>query len=146
MSTGLAACGGLTPGGSAGAPASSGPVSTELPTGSATLTIVSSENSGTTKALAEAFHTKHPNITVDFQYTGVDDYDKSLNLKLSSGSAPDLALLNKLGTTVRAGLVRSLDPYAQAYGWDAKYPSAELDQWRAADDGRQLGTGHLWAA
>ncbi|WP_183096888.1 ABC transporter substrate-binding protein [Streptomyces sp. TLI_171] len=107
---------------------------------------MSSENSGTTKALAEAFHAKHPNVTVDFQYTGPDDYDKSLNLKLSSDRAPDLALLNKLGTTVKANLVRSLDDYAQAYGWGAKYPSTELDQWRASDDGKQLGAGHLWAA
>ncbi|MFE2729342.1 ABC transporter substrate-binding protein [Kitasatospora sp. NPDC059327] len=142
----LTACGGLTPGANGDKPAASGPVSTALPTGATTLTIVSSENSGTTKALAEAFHAKHPNVTVDFQYTGVDDYDKSLNLKLSSEQAPDLALLNKLGTTVKANLVRSLDDYAKAYGWDAKYPSTELDQWRASDDGRQLGTGHLWAA
>ncbi|GAA4838485.1 ABC transporter substrate-binding protein [Kitasatospora terrestris] len=143
--TGLTACGGLTPGGSSAGPAPTGPVSTALPTGSATLTIVSSENAGTTKALAQAFHAKHPNITVDFQYTGPDDYDKSLNLKLSSDQAPDLALLNKLGTTVKANLVRSLDDYAKAYGWDAKYSSTELDQWRASDDGKQLGTGHLWA-
>ncbi|GAA4832208.1 ABC transporter substrate-binding protein [Kitasatospora terrestris] len=143
---GLSACGGLTPGGTGTSAAPTGPVSTALPTGNATLTVVSSENSGTTKALAEAFHAKHPNITVDFQYTGEDDYNKSLNLKLSSDQAPDLALLNKLGTTVKANLVRSLDDYAEAYGWDAKYPSTELDQWRATDDGKQLGTGHLWAA
>lgn len=143
---GLTACGGLTPGGADKSATPAGPVSTTLPSGNATLTVVSSENSGTTKALAEAFHAKHPNITVDFQYTGPDDYDKSLNLKLSSDQAPDLALLNKLGTTVKANLVRSLDDYAKAYGWDTKYPSTELDQWRASDDGKQLGAGHLWAA
>ncbi|MFD3533800.1 extracellular solute-binding protein [Streptomyces sp. NPDC058664] len=143
---GLTACGGLTPGGGAPASQPSGPVSTALPEGKATLTIVSSENAGTTKALAEAFHVKHPNITVDFQYTGPDDYDKSLNLKLSSDTAPDLALLNKLGTTVKAGLVRDLDPYAKAYGWNDTYPAGQLNQWRAADDGKRLGTGHLWAA
>ncbi|MEU3460675.1 extracellular solute-binding protein [Streptomyces sp. NPDC006733] len=143
--TGLTACSGLTPGGGASSATPSGPVSTALPTGKATLTIASSENAGTTKALAAAFHAKHPNITVDFQYTGVDDYNKSLNLKLSSDNPPDLALLNKLGTTVKANLIRSLDPYVQAYGWDAKYPSTQLDQWRASGDGKQLGTGHLWA-
>ncbi|WP_329611679.1 ABC transporter substrate-binding protein [Kitasatospora herbaricolor] len=144
--TGLTACNGLTPGGGTKSAAPSGPVSTALPTDNATLTVVSSENAGTTKALAEAFHAKHPNITVDFQYTGPDDYDKSLNLKLSSDNAPDLALLNKLGTTVKGNLIRDLDPYTQAYGWDTKYPSTQLDQWRASDDGKQLGTGHLWAA
>ncbi|MFF5789682.1 extracellular solute-binding protein [Streptomyces sp. NPDC012693] len=142
--TGLTACGGLTPGGDAAD--TTGPVSTAMPTGKATLTIASSEDAGTTKALAEAFHARYPNITVDFQYTSVDDYDKSLNLKLSSNSAPDLALLNKLGTTVKANLVRDLDPYVDAYGWTDKYPSTQLDQWRANDDGTQLGIGNLWAA
>ncbi|MET7755920.1 hypothetical protein ABZT27_14580, partial [Streptomyces sp. NPDC005389] len=54
--SGLTACGGLTPGGDTKSSASSGQVSTALPAGSATLTIVSSENAGTTKALADAFH------------------------------------------------------------------------------------------
>ncbi|MEV0775557.1 extracellular solute-binding protein [Streptomyces sp. NPDC050428] len=143
---GLTACGGLTPGGGTKSAAPSGPVSTALPDGPATLTIVSSENVGITKALAAAFEEKHPNIKVDFRYAATqDDYDKSLNLRLSSDSAPDLALLNKLGTTVKAQLVRNLDPYAKAYGWDKTYPKAELDQWRSSDDGKQLGTGHLWA-
>ncbi|MFE9040226.1 extracellular solute-binding protein [Streptomyces sp. NPDC007818] len=143
--TGLTACSGLTPGGQSAATAS-GPVSTAMPTSKVKLTIVSSENAGTTKALGKAFEAKYPNVTVDFQYTGPDDYDKSLNLKLSSDNAPDLALLNKLGTTVKAGLVRDLDPYAEAYGWTTAYPSSQLDQWRARDDGKELGVGHLWAA
>ncbi|MET7760335.1 hypothetical protein ABZT27_37470, partial [Streptomyces sp. NPDC005389] len=52
---GLTACGLLTPGSGSDA-TSGGPISTALPAGSATLTIVSSENAGTTKALADAFH------------------------------------------------------------------------------------------
>ena len=144
---GLSACGGLTPGsGTQVAAAPSHPVSTALPTGKVTLTVASSENSGTTKALAAAFEKLHPNVTVDYQYTDVNDYNTSLNLTLSSDNAPDLALLNMIGTTVKADLVRNLDPYVAAYGWDKAYPSTELDQWRADATGAQLGSGHLWAA
>ncbi|MFE2912245.1 ABC transporter substrate-binding protein [Kitasatospora indigofera] len=142
----VGSCSGLTPGSSSTGQASTGPVSTTLPSTPVTLEVISSENTGTTKALGEAFHAKYPNITVDFRYTAFDDYNKSLNLALSADDGPDLALLNKLGTTVDDNLLRSLDPYAKAYGWDKTYPAAELDQWRATDDGRQLGTGHLWAA
>ncbi|WP_218779387.1 ABC transporter substrate-binding protein [Streptomyces sp. NRRL B-24572] len=143
--TGLTACSGLTPGGQAKA-APDAAVSTKLPAGKVTLTVVSSENAGTTKALAKAFEAAHPQVKVDFQYTGPEDYDKSLNLKLSSDSAPDLALLNKLGTTVKAGLLRNLDPYVEAYGWKELYPSTQLDQWRADDNGHEIGVGHQWAA
>ncbi|WP_121830996.1 ABC transporter substrate-binding protein [Streptomyces sp. S1] len=143
--TGLTACTGLTPGGQAKA-APDAPVSTKIPADKVTLTVISSENAGTTKALAKAFEAAHPQVKIDFQYTAPDDYDKSLNLKLSSDSAPDLALLNKLGTTVKAGLLRNLDPYVEAYDWKATYPSAQLDQWQARDDGQEIGVGHQWAA
>ncbi|MFJ9429309.1 ABC transporter substrate-binding protein [Streptomyces sp. NPDC101490] len=143
--TGLTACSGLTPGGQTKA-ASDVPVSTKIPTDKVTLTVVSSENAGTTKALAKAFEAAHPQVNIDFQYTAPEDYDKSLNLKLSSDSAPDLALLNKLGTTVKAGLLRNLDPYVDAYDWKTTYPSTQLDQWRARDNGQEIGVGHQWAA
>ncbi|MBY8885270.1 extracellular solute-binding protein [Streptomyces sp. PTM05] len=121
-------------------------MSTAIPTGKVTLTVAGSENSGTTKALAAAFEKLHPNVTVDYKYTDVNDYNTSLNLTLSSDDAPDLALLNMIGTTVKANLVRDLDPYAAAYRWNASVPSTELDQWRADTDGKRLGSGHLWAA
>ncbi|WP_152626375.1 ABC transporter substrate-binding protein [Streptacidiphilus carbonis] len=145
--TGMTSCGVLAPGALTQVHAVPGwAVSTTVPAGRATLTVVSSENSGTTRALAAAFEKLHPGVAVDFRYTAVDDYNKSLNLTLSSDHAPDLALLNMLGTTVRADLVRSLDPCATAYGWDRSYPGTELAQWRADDTGVRLGTGHLWAA
>lgn len=146
VALGVCSCGGPTPGSSQTETTSAAPVSTVLPSTPVTLKVISSENTGTTKALAEAFHAKHPNITIDFRYTEFDSYNKSLNLVLSSSDVPDLALLNKLGTTVDDHLVRPLDPYAKAYGWNEIYPAAELDQWRASNDGKQLGTGNLWAA
>ncbi|WP_030689247.1 ABC transporter substrate-binding protein [Streptomyces globisporus] len=131
------------PSASQGAPA---PVSTAVPRGEVTLTIVTSENTGTTRALAEAFHAGHPNVTVDLRYTPPEEYDENINRELSSDDAPDLALLNKLGTTVKDGLIRSLDGYADVYGWESTYPSGQLDQWRSSPDGAELRFGPLWAA
>lgn len=142
---GLTACG--TPGGTApaGGESPSGAISTELPTEDTTLTLLHTDTSGTIEALAEGFEKEHENITVDLQYTAGDSYNTSLDLTLGSDSAPDLAMLNMLGNTAKAGLLRPLDPYAEAYGWEDTVPTSQLDQWRAEDTGT-LGSGTLWAA
>ncbi|MGW0667239.1 ABC transporter substrate-binding protein [Streptomyces sp. NPDC002746] len=121
-------------------------MSTKMPTEKVTLSVLTSDTSETTKALAKAFEKKYPNVTVDYRFTGVDSYDTSLELTLGSDKAPDLALLNKLGNTAKAGLLRNLDPYANAYGWTQKVPSSQLDQWRADGKNPGLGKGKLWAA
>ncbi|GAA4832172.1 ABC transporter substrate-binding protein [Kitasatospora terrestris] len=108
------------------------------------LTVITSENVGTTRVLAAAFHAKHLDVEIDVQYTPQDSYDAGLDRKLGSADAPDLALLNRIGTSPR--LLRPLDDYAKQYGWDAVCPSSELDQWRTDSSGKQLGVGPLWAA
>ncbi|QKW17755.1 extracellular solute-binding protein [Kitasatospora sp. NA04385] len=141
----VSACG--TPGSTAAnSSADTTAVSTAIPTDKVTLSVLSSDTSETTKALSAAFEKKHPNVTVDFRFTGVDSYDTSLDLTLGSDSAPDLALLNKLGNTAKAGLIRNLDPYVDAYGWDKTVSASELGQWRADGQGKTLGVGKLWAA
>ncbi|QKW07522.1 extracellular solute-binding protein [Streptomyces sp. NA04227] len=124
-----------------------GPVSTELPDENVTLKLVSTPESGAAlKAIIEKFEAAHPQVDIQYQDTNYDDYNKSLNLSLASDMAPDVALLNAVGTTVKDKLVRDLTPYAKAYGWDRTYPSSQLDQWRVADDGTTLGEGGLYAA
>lgn len=141
--TTLAACG--APG---AAPAADAPadeeISTEITSEDATLTLLHTDTSGTIEALAAGFEKEHPNITVDLRYTAGDSYNTSLNLTLGSDDAPDLAMLNRLGDTADAGLIRALDPWAEAYDWESTVPTSQLDQWRA--EGAQLGTGDLWAA
>ncbi|MBE3010648.1 extracellular solute-binding protein [Microbispora sp. NEAU-D428] len=120
---------------------------TGAPTEKVALSLVSTPESGAAiKAIIAAFQAEHPNITINYQDTNYDDYNKSLNLSLASGQAPDIALLNSVGTTVKDGLVRSLTPYEQAYGWDKVYPSTQLAQWRVGADGSTLGSGDLYAA
>ncbi|MFG2504679.1 extracellular solute-binding protein [Streptomyces rubiginosohelvolus] len=139
----LSACG--TPGGApAKAAPTDGAVSTAIPTEKVTLSILTSDESPTTKALTDAFVKKHPNVTIDYRFTAYDSYNTSLGLALNSANAPDLALLNLLGNTAKAGQIRPLDPYAKAYGWDKTVSASQLDQWRS--QGNQLGAGKLWAA
>lgn len=136
------------PGAGSEAPAeSAGPVKTGVPEGKATLSLVSTPESGAAvKAIIKAFESKHPNVRIDYQDTNYDDYNKSLNLSLASDQAPDIALLNSVGTTVKDNLVRDLSPYAKAYGWDKTYASTQLNQWRVGTDGSTLGEGKLYAA
>jgi raffinose/stachyose/melibiose transport system substrate-binding protein len=45
---------------------------------------------------------------------------------------------------VAAGLMKPLDAYATAYGWDKRFPKGIQDQQRFSDDGKTYGTGSLW--
>lgn len=144
--TGLAATA-CSPGGSGGS-ANNHPtsVSTGAGTARATITVATTPESGAfVKAVIPAFEAKNPNITVKYQDTNYDDYDKSINLALASDQSPDIALLNAVGTTVKDKLVLDLSAYAKAYGWNSVYPSSELAQWQTAD-GTTLGSGPLYAA
>ncbi|MFC7615436.1 ABC transporter substrate-binding protein [Actinokineospora soli] len=122
-------------------------MTTGVPSGPVTLSLVSTPESGAAvKQIIAAFQGKHPNVTITYQDTNFDDYNKSLNLTLASEQAPDIVLLNSVGTTVKDKLVRSLAPYEAAYGWATTYPSTQLAQWRVAPNGTTLGSGDLYAA
>ncbi|MEV6524619.1 extracellular solute-binding protein [Longispora sp. NPDC051575] len=146
LSVGLlaAAC---SPGGSAGTESPSAQCTATVPAGKVTLKMVSTPESGAAvKAIIAAFQVKYPNITINYQDTNYDDYNKSLNLSLASDQAPDIALLNSVGTTVKDKLVASLAGCEKAYSWDKVYPSTQLAQWRLGANGSTLGSGDLYAA
>lgn len=87
----LAACGSsLTPGAkSAASPSASGPAATAIPTDKKiTLVVADADDTTMTPDLLAAFHAKHPNITFKRQYTGWDDYLKSINTTMSADTAP----------------------------------------------------------
>ncbi|GGE98969.1 ABC transporter substrate-binding protein [Mycetocola zhadangensis] len=139
---------GCAPGGTAGsAPASAEKPSTDLGSEEITLSLISTPESGaSTKATIAAFEKEYPNVTVEYQQTNYDDYNKSVNLELNSDKAPDIALLNSVNNTVKNGLVLDLDPYAGLYDWTDKYPENQLNQWRVGENGTTLGDGPLYAA
>ncbi len=62
---------------------------------------------------------------------------------LSSDNPPDLIRLPTLISLVKDGLLKNLDDYATAFGWD-KWPAAQLVQNRVSTDGTR-GSGSLYA-
>jgi raffinose/stachyose/melibiose transport system substrate-binding protein len=63
---------------------------------------------------------------------------------LSGDNPPDLIRLPSMVTLVKDGLLKNLDEYVTAFGWD-KFPAAQLAQNRVASDGTR-GSGSLYAA
>jgi raffinose/stachyose/melibiose transport system substrate-binding protein len=49
-----------------------------------------------------------------------------------------------MGQLVKAGLLRPIDPYARAYGWDHRYSSVLLDLNKFSSDGATFGAGNLY--
>ncbi|MFJ1967268.1 ABC transporter substrate-binding protein [Streptomyces sp. NPDC087903] len=142
----LVACGSsLTPGAKSSATNSaSGPVSTAVPTGKKiTLVVADADDTTMTPSLLAAFHAKYPNVTFKRQYTGWDDYLKSINTTMSADTAPDIAqFVSGMNNLVKGQLLLELGAYGTAYGWSGKFPA--LDQITFAADGRTAGTGALY--
>ncbi|MEE2524180.1 extracellular solute-binding protein [Pseudarthrobacter sp. J75] len=140
----LSAC---APGSAATAPsAAPDSISTEIPSTDVVLELATTPESGAaTKKIAEAFTQKHSNVKVNVTATSFEDYNKGINLQLDSDKAPDIALMNVVGNTVKNSLVLNLDAYSEAYGWEDTYSASGLSQWRVAEDGETLGSGPLYA-
>jgi raffinose/stachyose/melibiose transport system substrate-binding protein len=141
----LAACGSSLPPGakSSASSGASGPAATALPTEKITLVIADADDTTMTPGLMAAFHAKHPNITFKRQYTGWDDYLKSINTTMSADSAPDIAqFVSGMNNLVKGRLLLDVDAYSKAYGWPGEFPG--LDQITFTADGRTTGTGALY--
>jgi len=113
----VAGCSSLTPGSSsAGATASAGPVTTAVPSDPVTLTVADADDTTMTQGLLDAFHAKYPNVTFKRQYTGWDDYLKSINLTMSAATPPDIAQFTPgMQNLVPGGLLLNVDGYSSAY-------------------------------
>ena len=125
---------------------SSQAVSTTVPDEKVTLKLAFADSPDMTKALVDAFHQKHPQVTIQTQYTQFNDYVKSVKLSMSSDTAPDIAQYNAaLKDLSAAGLIVDLSGYEEAYGWDTAFPKSALDELRADKSGKVMGTGSLLA-
>ncbi|MET0417462.1 MAG: extracellular solute-binding protein, partial [Actinoplanes sp.] len=148
----LAAC--TTPGASTPAPTSSptGAVSTDvsgLP--DTTLSVWTSESGSRLdllKARGEEFTKAHPNIKVSWTVRDFGAYPAQIKLALTSEDGPDVCIGNLGwsldGPLIKAGLFRPLDDYAEAYGWDTRYPEVGLRQLKFTEDGKTYGEGPIW--
>ena len=132
---------GCAPGGNAG-PSDGVDVSTELTDEEVVLTIADETGFPVTDALAEEFTKQHPNVTFEVTRDTFQNLTANAPRLLASDNPPDLIRLPTLGDTVKDGLVANLDPYFDAYGWDA-WPASQLAPLRMTDEGVR-GSGSLY--
>lgn len=133
-------------GGGAEPQAASSPASTDLTDEEVELTVTYADDPPT-EDLVEAFEQEHPNISVTTQLVPFSDYIKSIRLTMSSDDAPDIAQYNPgaMHSLIPAGLIRNLDPYAEAYGWADSFPETTLATLRSDEEAKEYGTGSLYA-
>jgi raffinose/stachyose/melibiose transport system substrate-binding protein len=96
------------------------------------------------RALADEFTSQFPNVTWNIredQFTNLMEQTPRL---LAGDDPPDLVRLPTMVDLVKDGLLKNLDPYVTAYGWD-QWPPAMLVQNRVNESG-QRGDGSLFAA
>ncbi|GHF19121.1 ABC transporter substrate-binding protein [Pseudolysinimonas yzui] len=132
---------GCAPGGTAG-PTESVDVSTELTDEEVVLTIADETGFPVTDELAAAFTEQHPNVTFEITRDTFQNLTANAPRLLASDNPPDLIRLPTIGDTVKDGLLANLDPYFDAYGWDA-WPASQLAPLRMTDDGVR-GSGSLY--
>ena len=94
--------------------------------------------------LSEEFTKQFPNVTWDIKQDQFTNLMSSTPRLLSGDNPPDLIRLPSMVTLVKDGLLKNLDDYVTAFGWD-KFPPAQLAQNRVAEDGTR-GSGSLYAA
>nr|BFE50612.1 hypothetical protein GCM10017745_40390 [Saccharothrix mutabilis subsp. capreolus] len=95
------------------------------------------------KALAEEFTRQHPHVTWNIREEQFDVLTRNAPRVLAD-DPPDLMRLPQVSEAVRAGLLRDLDGYARALGWDRR-PPAQTRPLRVAPGGRPRGEGPLYA-
>src|SRR5207247_7122075 len=93
--------------------------------------------------LSEELTKQFPNVTWDIKQDQFTNLMSSTPRLLSGANPPDLIRLPSMVSLVKDGLLKNLDDYAAAFGWD-KFPPAQLAQNRVATDGTR-GSGSLYA-
>ena len=87
-------------------------------------------------------------MTVKITFRDFASWIKQAKLVVSSNNSPDVFAGNQGyqldGELVKAGLIKPLDEYAKAYGWDKSYSPETLQQFKWSDDGSKFGEGTLW--
>jgi len=139
---GVFAMSGCAPGAAAPTATQNTDVSTELTSEDVVLTIADETGFPVTDELTKEFTKQHPNVTFDITRDTFANLTANAPKLLASNDPPDLIRLPTLGDTVKDGLVANLDPYYEAYGWDA-WPASQLAPLRMTEDGVR-GSGSLY--
>lgn len=101
------------------------------------------------KQVVADFEKKYPNVTIRRTTEDWGQLNSTLNLQLQDDGGPDIASANNgwqsLGTLAKGGLVRNLDAYAKAYGWDKDVPTTIARQNQFSTDFKTMGSGSWFA-
>lgn len=92
--------------------------------------------------LSDEFKAQFPNVTWDIKQDQFTNLINETPRLLAGDNAPDLIRLPTMVSFAKDGLLKNLDPYATAFGWD-KWPVPQLNQNRVASDGTR-GSGSLY--
>ncbi|MBF9134532.1 extracellular solute-binding protein [Plantactinospora sp. S1510] len=122
---------------------SAAPVSTDLGTEPVTLDLYAETGFPLVKALADEFTAQHPNVKFNVREDQFTVIVENAPRVLASDNAPDIIRLPTMADLVKDGLLKNLDPYFTAYGWD-KFPASQLVQLRVAEGGGLRGSGSLY--
>jgi raffinose/stachyose/melibiose transport system substrate-binding protein len=95
------------------------------------------------KALADEFTRQHPQVRFNVREDQFAVIVENAPRVLASDNAPDIIRLPTMVDLVKDGLLKNLDPYFSAYGWD-RFPASQLVQLRVAEGGRPRGAGSLY--
>ena len=93
--------------------------------------------------LAEEFTNQYPNVTWDIKQDQFTNLINSTPRLLSGDNPPDLIRLPTMVSFAEQGLLKNLDEYAEAFGWN-EWPVPQLNQNRVAEDGTR-GSCALYA-
>jgi raffinose/stachyose/melibiose transport system substrate-binding protein len=97
----------------------------------------------TPKALTTEFTKQYPNVTWKVREDQFAVITQNAPRVLAD-DPPDLMRLPQVSELVKDGLLKNLDGYAKAFGWD-KWPASQLQQMRLGPGGRPRGEGSLYA-
>ncbi|KOS54145.1 ABC transporter substrate-binding protein [Rhodococcus rhodochrous] len=136
----VVACAPPGSGNTATVPTDPGPVSIDLGTDPIELTLY--DGAGLKKideALVAAFTERHPNVTITARYDPDDVQAVNAPRVLASENPPDIARIIALPAAVANRQLTELDPWADAYGWNA-LPPGQMAMYRVDANGVR-GTG-----
>jgi raffinose/stachyose/melibiose transport system substrate-binding protein len=95
-------------------------------------------------SLSTAFTKQFPNVKFKIRQDQFAVITTNAPRVLNSSNAPDLIRTPSISDLVKDGLLKNLDGYVKAFGWD-KFPPSQLVQNRLSKDGHR-GSGSLYAA
>ncbi|TNH24969.1 extracellular solute-binding protein [Micromonospora orduensis] len=142
LAVGLAATACSAPGADRSSTAESDAVvKTDLGTEPITLEMYAETGFPLAKALADEFSKQHSNVKFNIREDQFTVIVENAPRVMASDNSPDIIRLPTMVDLVKDDLLKNLDPYFTAYGWD-KFPASQLMQLRVGENTR--GTGSLY--